>query len=429
MKRTLISEGIINQNLFHVHGELVETYNSALESLTGKRTALKSFHIDKRGESPEVEVELGENTLQCSSSHRFLIILSPDQQSAGLIHEEFSFDDDVLNHLYENFMPSISVATRLDGLYGELNDSVRAYYEVEDLLLLKSVNVSLKSTSGFLEKAIDTQKLITELINDPEKLIDNESKTVRYLYDLAQEVGDIMGFSQLKPINADQPVLNFFTRLFNGAYVFRKNNNGTFMSSNATESGAKPKRQPLGLTKESITVIYNDSGRNEPPESDPKVVFIPMNDVKAVVNFLLKNHLVIQSDTLIDQKLTAIEDNVLLDMGIRVSEISYEERTRKLSNRMSHMPPLWSELIDIKRKYARGKTLISIDCSHEARGQLLMPSAPDNTLNEIVCHLLTRLFPYNYEWMLRYNHRDLEKYFEQSNELVQEYLLKTLEKY
>ncbi len=97
-------------------------------------------------------------------------------------------------------MRSISVATRLDGLYGELNDSVRAYHHVEDLLLLNSVQINLKSTSGFLEKAMTLQKLISSLKKDPEKLISNDSKTIEDLYELAKEVGDIRGFSGLKEI-------------------------------------------------------------------------------------------------------------------------------------------------------------------------------------------------------------------------------------
>ncbi len=424
MKRSLTSEGIINQTLFHVHGELVETYNSALESLTGKRTGLDSFYIDKRGESPEVEAELGNNTLQCSTSHRFCIILSPDQQSAELIHEEFSFDETVLDHLYENFMPSISVATRLDGLYGELNDGIRAFYGVEDLLLLKSVNVSLKSTSGFLEKAIETQHLISELKNNPEKLVENDSKTVRDLFNLAQTVGDIRGFSQLIPVSAEHSVSHFYTRLFNGAYVFRKNKGRTFTSA----SSAKPKRQPVGMTKETITVIYNDADSNETPKSDSAVLFIPMSDIKAVLTFLLKNQLVIQSDTLIDQKLTTIEDIVLVEKGIDVTGISLEKRTQELSALISDMPPLWNELIDIKRHYARGKSLLTLDCSSEAKGMLLLPSAPDSTLTKMVCHLLTRLFPYNYQWMLQYNNHDLEKLFEQGDELMKNYLVSTLSK-
>ncbi len=427
MKRTLVSEGIINRNLFHVQGELVETYNAALESLTGKRTALTSFHIDKRGESAEVEAELGKNVLQCSSSHRFVIIVSPDQQSAGLIHDEFSFDNEILNKLYEDFMPSISVATRLDGLYGELNDSVRAYYDIEDLLLLNSVSIALKSTSGFLEKAIDTQKLLSELKNDPEKLIDNDSQTVKALFDLAKKVGDIRGFSELIPVHANHPVMHFYTRLFNGAYVFRKNTNGTFMAD-PTDEKKKPELIP-GMTPESITVIFNDADRNEPPESDPKVIFIPMSNHEAVITFLLKNHLVIHAETLIEKKLSAIEDTVLLDKGIRVSDISYEERTRELSGIMPEMPPIWQGLIDIKRKHARGKDLAGIECSAETRGLILQPSAPDKTLNRMVCHLLTRLFPYNYEWLMQYNTHDLEKLFYQSSDLAQEYLVATLDNY
>lgn len=425
MERTLITEGIINRNLFHVQGKLVETYNAALESLTGKRTALTSFHIDKRGESPEIEAELGKNVLQCSSSHRFMIIISPDQQAAGLIHEEFSFDETILNRIYKEYMPAISVATRLDGLFGELNDGVRAYHAIEDLLLPAVINVNLKSTSGFLEKAIETQRLVRVLTNEPEKLIEDECRVVDDLFKLAGEVGDIRGFSDLTTINIDHTVNHFFTRLFNGAYVFRKNKNCTFMTESIEEK-EPPGRIPLSMTTEKIAVIYNDAEIKMQPESDLKTLFIPVSDTEAVLTYLLKNRLVTFSESLIDTKMTIVEDNALLESGINVTEMSPEERTMAVSEKISEMPEIWKELIDFKRQYARGKKFTSIEASPLVKGLLLVPSAPDEVLDKMVAHLLTRLFPYNYEWMLKYNQSDLIYYYNQSDELKRDYLLAVL---
>ena len=64
MLQSLSRSGILIDTLFLVEGDLVENYNRALECCIGKRTAKTSFHIDLRGESPELEAELGANYLQ-----------------------------------------------------------------------------------------------------------------------------------------------------------------------------------------------------------------------------------------------------------------------------------------------------------------------------------------------------------------------------
>jgi hypothetical protein len=57
MLQTFNKTGILRERLFLVEGDLVENYNRSLETVIGKKTTLTSFHIDKRGESPEREEE------------------------------------------------------------------------------------------------------------------------------------------------------------------------------------------------------------------------------------------------------------------------------------------------------------------------------------------------------------------------------------
>ena len=59
MKR-LIEKGLMFGNLVPVTSKaLVERYNRALKSLTGKQTKLTDFHVDVSGYSPEIGDELG----------------------------------------------------------------------------------------------------------------------------------------------------------------------------------------------------------------------------------------------------------------------------------------------------------------------------------------------------------------------------------
>ena len=81
MLQTFSKTGLLGERLFLVEGDLVANYNRALATAIGKKTALTAFHLDKRGESPELEAELGKNYLQSGPSHRYCIIVSPDQKT------------------------------------------------------------------------------------------------------------------------------------------------------------------------------------------------------------------------------------------------------------------------------------------------------------------------------------------------------------
>ena len=59
--KLLIEKGLMVGNLVPVTSPaLVARYNRALKHLTGKETALKDFHVDISGYSPEIGAELGD---------------------------------------------------------------------------------------------------------------------------------------------------------------------------------------------------------------------------------------------------------------------------------------------------------------------------------------------------------------------------------
>ncbi len=322
MKRTLKTEGIIPDNQILVSGALVKNYNRALEKVTGKKTELESFHIDKRGESPEIEDELGNNYLQCGSSHRFMIIVTPNQRNANLIHEEFSFDENIFDFIFDNYMPAISVATRVDGLYGELDDGVRAYHSIEDLLLLNRVNVFLQTPSGFLNKAIELQGMVKQLQNSPDLLIADNSRHIKTTLSLAKEVGDVRGFN-LSPIEMTLEIKSFYSRLFRGTYIFRLDNSQGVIAIKKPETDSEGESAISGKQdfQRSTVVIYNviyNTGNSltnflGPTIIDgPSVSFIPINSEDKVIEFLEKTGLISYSQELIDRKLSRIEDKLLL---------------------------------------------------------------------------------------------------------------------
>ncbi len=430
MKRTLKTEGILPDNLILVDGDLVKNYNRAFEKVTGKKTALESFHIDKRGESPEIEVELGNNYLQCGASHRFMIIVTPDQRNVDLIHEEFSFDENIIDVIFDNYMPAISVATRVDGLFGELEDDVRAYHSVEDLLLLNNVTISLKTPSGFLKKAMELQDAVKQLQRSPELLIANNSRHVKKTLSLAREVGDVRGMN-LSQIEMTKEIKSFYSRLFQGTYVFRLDNSEGVLPIQRPKSvaGGAPAKREKQHFKRSAVVIYKGNG--DAIEDGPSVSFIPIQSEDRVIDFLGEAGLISYSPGLIGRKLSRIEDGVLLQKEIDVSRLSREDRIQAVEKEIDHMPDEWHGLRDVERKLAAGNDLAAEVKKRppSVKKRLIRPFRKEGKTHTIVHNLITKLCPDDYEGMYDHNRRDLEYTFDKSDETTRDYIVHVLRKH
>ena len=344
MARTLQSEGILNNNLFLVQGDLVEYYNRALKHVIGKKTSLTSFHIDKRGESPEIEAELGQNYLQSGPSNRYMIVVSPEQKGAELIHEEFSFDNDVIDSMYNNNLSGISIATRVDGLYGELNDDVRVFTCPEDMLAIRKINLELHTPSGFITKARDLQNLIESFKKNPELIIENDSTAVKQLSTLFQEVGDIRGYN-ITDMKINNEVFCFFSRVFDGVYVFRDLGTDTIKPKRPKRSrkkivevdtdiivdaemlnefissqGIRADISDSKLSPDYCVVIYKKNGFKH--TDGPNVKFISLEDGDAVTGILIDNKYVTYSQQLVESRMTRLEDMFLLKKGF-LSIVNY----------------------------------------------------------------------------------------------------------
>ena len=469
MLQTFSKTGLLGERLFLVEGDLVANYNRALATAIGKKTALTAFHLDKRGESPELEAELGKNYLQSGPSHRYCIIVSPDQKDAGLIHEEFSFDHEILDFLYQNYLPGISVATRVDALYGEFDDNVSAYETLEDLLLIKRVHLELHTPSGFLTKARELQTCIKKLQMNPDLLIKDGSALPKKILALVKEVGDVRNYN-LSPIQATKELTTFYTRLFGGVCVFRDFDPKKTLQMkrpdqesdrDKVESDALIPIENLPLTPienlpenllvldetssppsstNSSTSLEQNSGqaplktvviyqqKEYQPEDGPVVKFIPLQEKERVVQFLVENGYAVYSYDLLEARLSRVEDETLLAKGHDVTAMAKEERIQALAKYHEEMLFEWSELKEIQRKVGKGYALTEIipEYSATVKSMLLTAVPHDKNVAYVVEHVLTRLYDVNYEKMSTHNRRHLERIYEQADEKKQKYILQVL---
>lgn len=413
--------GVIRGDLYKVEGELVDNYNRALEKAVGVKTGLTSFFVDKRGESREICDELGEHYLQSGPAHRYCIIVSPDQRNAGLVHEEFSFDNEIIDFLYENYLPSISVATRVDALYGEIEDGVGHYETLEDLLLIRKIHLEIQTPSTFMTKARTLQGYIMRLRRNPDLLIKNDSIVPKRILELVNEVGDVRNYN-LNPIQATLEMGTFYTRLFDGVVVFRDIRDEDVIDMKRPDEN---RRQSKRKRKDNPTTIVIYDTKDYKPEDGPAVKFIHMQATEDVLDFLIDSEYATYSDDLIDSRITRLEEERLVDGGYDVTAISREEKTKALHDYSVDMPEEWSALRALKRKIGIGYKFDEVIDSYPAtvRAMLLEPVRGDGGDEYLaVEHLLTKLFPRDYEKMYFHNMEDLMKIFQSGNERKRKYI-------
>jgi hypothetical protein len=106
MEKTYNSElnEIIYRELLVIGSKtLIERYNKALEKLTGKRTSLNLFHIDRSGYSPEIALEFEDNDyLDTFGINKKFIIVSLAQKDLPVIRSHFSSTGEFLKEFIDD---------------------------------------------------------------------------------------------------------------------------------------------------------------------------------------------------------------------------------------------------------------------------------------------------------------------------------------
>jgi len=197
---------------------LIERYNKALAAFGFPATTLKSFDIDRTGFSPQVAEALKDPAyLDPGGVNRRFIILSPAQIELPVVHTAFSNTSQLMFEFMTANAKAIDALTIKDVIYGEIEDSVAAVEDVDDLLSINQVEFKVLSAEDVLGKAAELAKLTDRLKREPDAWRDNAM--LQRMVELAKVAGDIRE-NALVP---DQVVFRhnaFWTSHFGGLYVF-----------------------------------------------------------------------------------------------------------------------------------------------------------------------------------------------------------------
>lgn len=219
MKR-LISKGLMFGNLIEVSSPvLVDRYNRALKSLTGKQTKLTDFHIDISGYSPEIGDELGDPMyLNHAGVNRQFILLTTDQKTAPLLHAKFSTSRDILKQFMQDNDAQLFALTAQDAVAGELVNSVYDVSDPASLFAIRKIEIEADTTDGAVQKTEDLTGMINRFKREPNAWFDDV--LIADMIETAKTTGDVLR----NPIKLKKRVFeqgNFWSAHFGGLYVFR----------------------------------------------------------------------------------------------------------------------------------------------------------------------------------------------------------------
>lgn len=261
----LTDNALIYGAMFQVdEPHLIERYNTALVGFGLKPTGLKSFIIDAAGYSPEIAGEFKDDDyLNPHGINRRFIILSPEQESLPIVYQQFSSTYDLMMAFYQKNAESLRTLTLKDVVFGEIENSTFRIQTIDDILSIREVEFKLRTGGQIFEKAGELQDLLNKFFAAKDSWQDNA--LMQEILECGKLVGDIR-YNNIVPRHTSFQLPSFWTRHFDGIYVFR--------DDDGTGNGA-------------VTII----GEPENPQflsSDlDNFTYISLVDADAVYDFLL----------------------------------------------------------------------------------------------------------------------------------------------
>lgn len=366
----LLKHGLIYGDLFRVDTPaMVERYNVALESLTGKRTELDNFMIDISGYAPEIGDEFEDELyLNPNGVNRQFILLSTQQKDCPLVNAQFSTSHHILKSFIEDNESQLFALTARDAVAGELNNSVLRVDRPAQLFNIRQIVVEADTSKAHLKDAAALQSKIEEFQTRDDAWWDDV--LIAEMITLSKRTGDVtqnpIMFSR---VHYEQQ--NFFTEHFGGIYVFRD-----------MEVPAAISRGPKA-----------DMGEM------PIANVLDFSDRKAILSFLSTNQLVesitdthgLDTPALLRQRLDFMLVSQAAEAGEDLSGLTRQQLRVLHRKHIRGMPEEYHALSDILRWVEQGGRRPSLNAEHPAAFYTLR--AKPGKDRDLVNMLLAELCP------------------------------------
>lgn len=369
MKR-LIEKGLMFGNLVPVTSNaLVERYNRALKSLSGKQTKLTDFHVDVSGYSPEIGDELGDDLyLNPNGCNRQFILLTTAQKNAPLLNAKFSTSRPILKRFIEENESELFALTTRDAVAGELANSVYDLSSPERLFDIRRITVEADTTGSHVAEGRKLAEKIDRFKNEDDAWWDDV--LIAEMIGLAKSTGDVTR----NPITLDKLSVDhgdFWTSHFGGLYIFRDTEHPAAISvGDKTRLGKLP-----------IPYLFDLTDRNMVAR------FLELNDL---VEPIVRAHGV-DAAAILGQKMDFILVAAGAELGVDLGHATRRDLRHLARQVGSSLPAEFHGLAALKRWVEGGGAWPKINSEHPAYFYTLRSKAHGD--RDLVNQLLAELTP------------------------------------
>lgn len=197
----------------------VALYNRALAKIAGRQTALREFHIDISGYSPEIGDELGDmDYLTPDGAERQFILLTTEQKTAPMLNADLSVLRDVMRRFIDANESQLFSLTARDAVVGQIDDQVWQLAGPADLANIRRLKISADTTGNHVAEADRLAAMIETFRTRPDAWWDDV--LIARMIEQARKSGDVMR-NPVHLAQTDFDVPDFWTADFGGVYLLR----------------------------------------------------------------------------------------------------------------------------------------------------------------------------------------------------------------
>lgn len=393
--KQLKKAGLFGRGLIEIDSPLlIDRYNRCLHDIGVSETKLSEFSIDGMGWSPEIAEELNEvHYLSHGNSIHHAIILTPKQYRMPPYTPYHSFDRALMTTIFKTSERQIVELTSMGAIWVEIDSESVVFQSPLDLLMIDSVIAQVFTPDRLIEGAREQRDLVRKFNSDPEACLD--IGLLEKLVSSKRKIGDLREKSIVIPNIPFGDVRTFYTRAFEGVYVFRD------------------------LQHRSHIIVLEDKKlAQECKKADDDVFY---SGDKGIIEALAQEGLLevnpefyLANPGLIDRILECITAHIFFDQNpdAQLGESGSRTLRMQMVDLESKLPPVFGEIQRYKRELERGNTPPEIDdYSDELFRTLCHPSQSlESYVRPVLWKLLSTRQPM---FILRFYSYDLNRFIEE----------------
>lgn len=397
---------------------LIERYNKALERITGKRTSLTQFRIDKTGYSPDIAEEFDDpDYLDKSGINKKFILISIAQKDLPVLRACFSLTGDFISDFIECNHESVLTLTALDAVFGEMENNIYSIDSIDDVINSDRVNIHVESTKNLINIANQLNEKIAQINKgDIEKWLDDSY--LQNIADLAKMTGNIK-HNHIIPKNTFFQKSFYYTELYGGLYVFKGLSDNSIAKDNdvhiiyMSNYGYILDTENFTKGKGGTVKLYNGKDFNQVYQ------FLVKHDL---IEDMALSHLASRKDVMRMKQYQVIADLLSVADSSVVNTVSGSILKKDVNEIFDKLPELFHHLYRLVSSTDRD--LQVIEQNEEALFYTCRVSSSTRaTQNKFILnHLLSNYTPYSYMRTITYNPNLFALRFASFNDVKKQYV-------